>query len=712
MELLRRLTDPELRCNPEYQSALVRLGIWLFSVLYIGLGSATGYYRVDHLYYLALFGAFLVLFLALLISVPIRPVWPARQFVSLGIDIAATSLAIFLTREAISPFYLVYIWIFISYGTRYGETHLKVASMLSVLAYNTVLLALEEWSRHTFEAVFFLLLLGVLPLYQYSLLRKVHEARMEAERANRAKGDFLATITHELRTPLSGVIGMSRLLRDSDLSEEQRDHAQSISASARVLMALIGDVLDLSKVEAGKLALEVAPFDLREVVLEVCAACTREALDKGLDMVCIVDARLPDEVRGDALRLRQILYNLVGNAIKFTESGQVVISARLETVAGPEGRPDVCLEVRDTGIGIPPNKLDQVFESFWQADVSTSRRFGGTGLGTAIVRELTRLMGGRIGVTSKEGEGSAFRVLLPLLPVDFRPVPAPDAPPKSHRALLYEPNAASRAVIADTCAGMGIECVPILRPHPSLDAGSGENPVPDLAIISDSPGGEDLAAVRERLRRRFPPSFGILLLTYGARRMQVATANELQLNKPFLPHQLRDRIDRLLNARPAAKLAVPETQRAAPLPRGAGMDILVAEDNAIAAKVIVAHLTRAGHRVTLTPDGRDALRRARERCFDLALVDLRMPHIDGLEFVRAFRAEEAPGRRLPVVALTADAEPEVQAEALRAGMDAFLAKPVEPESLGALLDRLADRPVVGSPAPQAEESFPLQPRLS
>lgn len=260
---------PEAFRGPDFQSAVVRLGIWGFSLLYIGVSARTGYYEIDIPYFLALFTFFLVVGLALFVSALMWPKSNFRRYISLLIDILAASLVIQLTREAVSPFYLFYIWIFISAGTRYGRSQLIFATVVSVLAYNAVLLSLDHWSRHPFEAAFFLLLLVALPLYQYALLRRVQEARAEAERANQAKSDFLAFMTHELRTPLTGVIGMSELLATTDLTSEQREQVEAISRSAELLGALIGDVLDLSKIDANKVELEQVPFDVRATVKEV-----------------------------------------------------------------------------------------------------------------------------------------------------------------------------------------------------------------------------------------------------------------------------------------------------------------------------------------------------------------------------------------------------------------------------------------------------------
>lgn len=689
MQIGRSLSGPELRSNPEFQSALVRLGVWLFSVLYIGLGAATHYYAVDVGYFFAFFGAFLCIFIALGVSVVLRPIWPARRYAALVADVAGASLAIFLTREAISPFYLLYIWLFISYGTRYGETHLKVASALSVVAYNLVLFALDEWSRHTFEAFFFLLLLVILPLYQHSLLRQVHEARQEAERANQAKSDFLSTMTHELRTPLSGILGMSRLLQSTQLGPQQRDYVHSIVTSSQMLGALIGDILDLSKIEAQKLTLECVGFDLRATVIEVCTACQIQALDKGLELVCSLDPDLPKQVMGDELRLRQILFNLVGNAIKFTERGEVEVRLGLAQANEVLSQRHLLLEVRDTGIGIAPHKLAHLFDGFWQADASTSRRFGGTGLGTTIARDLTRLMGGEIGVESEEQRGSLFWVRLPLLAEGFQ---VEDAAPATElrgcAVLVYEQNSSAREALMRICKGLGMRPYALerLEDLPALKQRM------DAAIIADSPQGVDLPAMAEQLQRYAGGDLALLFLTYGSRSGLGLSNSSPCLNKPCLPEHLGSRLLQILQHRivPQETVAIADSESAARSPDG--FQVLVAEDDAIAAKVITTFLGMQGHRTTLTRNGRETLEQAHSGTYDIAFVDLRMPQVDGLEFTRRHREQELPGQRLPIVALTANAAEEIKQEALDAGMDAFLSKPVNPGELETLIRRFVLEP--------------------
>ena len=538
---------PELRNHPEFQSALVRLGIWLFGAAYIGLGAVTGYYRVNLTYYFTLFFVYLTVFLGLAADVALRPERRFRRYLALALDVSAVSLAIFLTREAISPFFLIYIWIFISYGTRYGKRYLVAASLFSVLAYNLVLVELNEWQRHTFEAFFFLLLLVLLPLYQFSLLRKVQQARLEAERANQAKSDFLSTMTHELRTPLSGVIGMTQLLEGTQMTPEQREYVRSITGSAHLLRALIGDVLDLSKIEARKVHLEHQPFKPSAVVLEVCNVLQGQALEKGLELVCEIDSRLPRELVGDQLRVRQVLFNLVGNAVKFTERGQVVVRCGVAEGDRDLPRPHLALEVEDSGVGIAADKLPRIFDSFWQADDSTTRRYGGSGLGTTIARDLTRLMGGAIGVASEEGKGSRFWVKLPLLPEGFTPA-EPDFPRalRGRSALLFETNTASRHATLKACAALGIEVHPI-EGIGQLSRLTERKGSVDLIILADSPAGEDLDALLSLLHQVLGEATPFMMLTYASRRTDVQRNCLHCLNKPFSPDQLAKFLVRLIS---------------------------------------------------------------------------------------------------------------------------------------------------------------------
>jgi len=683
-----------LSTNGELQSAAVRLGIWAFGALYIALAAWTNYYKVDIPYFLTLFTIVLVITIGVFVSILMRPDWPARRYVTLTLDIAAVSLTIFITREAISPFYLLYIWIFISAGTRYGARHLLVASVEAVVAYSLVLSALGQWSKHTFEAVFFLLLLVLLPLYQYALLRRVQGAKDEAERANKAKGDFLAFMTHELRTPLTGVIGMTELLKTTELDAEQRDYVAAISNSTQVLSALIGDILDFSKIDAAKLKLEHLPFNPRALVREVCAVLESLALSAEVELICRVAAEVPQTIIGDQLRVRQILFNLVGNAVKFTEAGEVQVRM---TVRPPEAgipAPHLLLEVEDTGVGIPADKIAHIFESFRQADTSTTRRFGGSGLGTTIALELSRLMGGSIGVESEEGRGSRFWVRLPIL-AGAVPASAPVSDLTGRRALVLEANQTHRDLVCTALRAAGATCHAVAEPGAVAALGLGAADL-DLVVIADRLVGHNLEAARVQLSRSLGGSAGdalpCLFLTYAARRPTGRHSQARCLGKPFLAEDLVGAVAGLLGLNAGASPGEPPKQdfAGATAAMVAGIRVLVAEDNEIAAKVITTFLQKMGIAFTRVENGEQALREALAGTYGIAIVDLRMPKLDGIAFARRYRILAAE-RPLPIVALTANASEEVRQTCLAAGMVDFLAKPVSPELLRQTIERLAVR---------------------
>ncbi|NEX19830.1 response regulator [Thiorhodococcus mannitoliphagus] len=683
-----------LRANPELQSAVVRILTNLLGALYIGVGAWSGYYQVDLAYFLTIFVTHFFASLVLLASVLQRGDWPARRYFALCLDVIVASLAIFITQDAISPFYLLYILIFISAGTRFGRGHLALAAVVAVVAYNLVLIQLDEWRQHPFEAGFFLLLLILLPWYQASLLRQLQQAREDAERANRAKGDFLAFMTHELRTPLSGVSGMASLLEETELDAEQRDYVGAIRRSGATLDALIGDVLDFSKIEAGKLALERIPFDPQELTREVCEILAAGAREKGLDLICWVDADVPRSLRGDPLRMRQILFNLLGNAIKFTESGEVEVRLSVATSVANLDRPHLLLEVRDTGIGIPADKLDALFEGFTQVDASTTRRFGGSGLGLAIARNLSRLMGGEMEVTSEEGRGSRFQARLPLLAqAPEGSASASDRRLRGLRILVVESNARQRGLLMAILGREGAS-TEVIAGAWSLAAGRAR---PDVVILGDSAPGLDLSAQVDQLRAGLGASIPCLALFYVGSRPRLAVADVEVLSKPFLPEPLVLSVLRLAGRDlPGVAGADDATAKVGVMTAGksevASVRVLVAEDNEIAAKVLTTFLTKLGVEHSRFRDGEAALAAALQGDYQLALVDLHMPRLDGFGFARRCRAAQGE-RRLPIVALTANASEEERQRCLASGMDDFLSKPVRPAELRRVLETLAQAPL-------------------
>jgi len=674
------------RPDTEHEQAIVRLALVSIIVAYLTITDWAGHESTRAPVLYVLFGLYLAVAVGLLIEICRRPeACPRRRIIGMVGDNVAIATCMYLTTDLGAPLFGVFLFVTFGNGFRYGRFYLFASQALALVGLTAVLLLNPYWHDQVALGLGLMFSMVILPLYVSTLLTRIQRAREAAEAANIEKTRFLSTMSHEMRTPLNGIIGINDLLFATPLSPEQRELLTSSQGSAQLMLSLVSNILDISRIESGGLQPEHVEFDLHKLLHTTLRTLQIEADRKKLALNLSVAADVPYRLVGSPVHLRQVLVNLVSNALKFTEGGSV--SVRVSSVpAAADAR--LRFEVEDTGIGIAPDALPRIFERFYQADQSITRVYGGSGLGTAISKQLAELMGGEIGVSSEPGKGSLFWFELPLALAAPEPETQSQLPGLRVNLLVADP--AEVAGLTSSLAGWGA-AVEVSAGAPelirALASAARQNRAFHLALIDARALRMDPIQLVATVRSEFalhPPM--LILLNPGASgRAREALLNAgyaSLLDAPFDKGRLFNIVH---SAVTKEELPLPES--VIPITAGArgrrqmGRRVLVAEDNPTNRLVIQKVLEGAGHDVSIVDNGEQVLDALESERFDCVIVDWHMPVMGGLEALKLVRMMEPQGERTPFVMFTANATREAMDECAAAGFDAFLTKPIEPKRL-------------------------------
>jgi two-component system sensor histidine kinase RpfC len=621
--------------------------------------------------------------LAIVAAIVINPTKSQpRRICGAVLDMGMLSWLMYHSGAETVAFFVIYPWVILGNGFRFGLTNLYISQIIAILGFSSAIFWGDYWQQHRMVGISLLLTICLLPIYASFLIKKLHAAVNMAKQANDAKSRFLANMSHELRTPLNGVIGMGDLLRETRLSSEQQELVNTMHSSANALLELIENVLDIAKIEANKIIIESRNFDLHGLVNSVIFMLAPMGAKKNLTVSCNFDPATPFALKGDQQHLRQVLINLVNNAIKFTEKGSVILAVRL--IGGTVSTPRIRFEIVDTGIGITKGDLDKIFEDFTQADNGTSRSFGGTGLGTTISKDLVELMNGEIGAVSEVGKGSTFWFELPFL-ASANPQTSIS---ETHVLLLSSEDTANVIRPALTHWQVNFDWVRTSSRALSQMIQADDDDNPYETIVVDQGCLTDINAVQFA---QMVKSEGLLentsmvLINSSDAMIDANRSNNYYISTITNPEEKRP----LFNALHAAQSVnfndsniVTMAEHYAKQAGVAALNILVAEDNLVNQQVISGILHNAGHIVRIADTGEKALDILSDDLekIDMLILDMNMPEVSGVEVVQSLRFMDTSGQ-LPVIMLTADATPDAREKSLAAGANRFLTKPIDARGL-------------------------------
>lgn len=678
--------------DSEPEQACIRLLIGIILALYFFVPWAEGETFVQSITSTAsiMLLAYYVGALSIFLAIHLHPKRsPVRRIAGILLDLATLSAAMYLTGSQSIFLFVVYLWVILGNGFRYGLLYLYISLVIGVVGFSIAITWGEYWrNTHTESiAISLLFLLVLIPAYTSFLLKKLHAAIASAKQANEAKTRFLANMSHELRTPLNGVIGMGDLLRETKLDSEQRDLVSTMHRSARTLLGLIEKVLDISKIEAGKITITTDQLDLHALVNSVLAMQAPVGRAKGLSVTCTIDSDVPFLLRGDKQHIRQVLINLIGNAIKFTDQGSV--NLHVFQLTSDKDEAYIRFEVKDTGIGIAEHLLDSVFDHFTQVGMSTTHASGGTGLGTTISKELVELMGGKMGLESQLNNGSTFWFELPFVTVSH------DDLDISGNHLLIMSTEDTTAALSPMLSSWDVKFDLVKSPVHSLTMLNRAIEQADgyKILLIDRLSLGDLSPVEyaEILKaERLLDDLSLVLINSADGKLTtdelgqfyISVIDELN-DKRILFNAIHAAQSIHMNAENVVSISDHYTSQTG----SKTLNILVAEDNKVNQQVIEGILKRAGHTVRITDTGEkalDILVTDLEQ-IDLLIVDKNMPERSGDEVVQALRYMDTQ-KELPIIMLTADATPEARQSSLDIGVDEFLTKPIDSY---ALLEKIA-----------------------